>query len=103
MVEKIKVIAGQIEDELNDAEKYAVCSAKYADGDHELASMYADLSRQELSHADKLHAQAERMIRQEKDSGREAPAHMQAIWEWEHEKMISHKARILALLNMVNG
>lgn len=102
-MKKIKMLAEQIEEELNDAEKYAACAAKFADDDRELSSMYADLSRQELTHADKLHAAAVRYIRQAKDSGANVPESMQIVWDWEHEKMVSHRARILALLDTVNG
>nr|DAH39995.1 MAG TPA: NEUTROPHIL-ACTIVATING PROTEIN A, four-helix bundle, METAL TRANSPORT [Caudoviricetes sp.] len=102
-MKKIKMLAEQIEEELNDAEKYATCAAKFADDDRELSAMYADLSRQELTHADKLHAAAVRYIRQAKDGGANVPESMQIVWDWEHEKMVSHRARILALLDMVNG
>lgn len=102
-MKEIKMIAENISEELEDAEKYAKCAAKYMDSDRELMSMFADLSRQELSHADKLHAQAVRLIHDQKSKGVEAPQAMMIVWEWEHEKMIRDKAKILAMLDMLKG
>lgn len=101
-MKEIKSLAHDITEELEDAEHYAKCAAEHAD-DRELSSVYADLSRQELGHADRLHDQAVTLIREKKNSGDTVPTAMQIVWDWEHEKMMRAKAKVLTLLDMVNG
>lgn len=31
------------------------------------------------------------------------PTAMQIVWDWEHEKMMRAKAKVLTLLDMLNG
>jgi hypothetical protein len=59
---EIKHLAEGIREELDDAEKYAREAVKHAGEDPEDASTYADLSRQELGHANRLHEMAVRHI-----------------------------------------
>lgn len=47
-----------------------------------------------------LHAQAVRLINEQRASGVVAPASMQAVWDWEHELMVDKTAKIRALLDM---
>ena len=54
---EIRHLAEEIREELGDAEKYAREAVKHAE-DPETASTYADLSRQELGHANRLHEMA---------------------------------------------
>lgn len=65
--------------------------------DKHLADMYAELARQELDHAGMEHEQAVRLI---KEYGKEPPAAMQAIWDWEHEQMIEEESEIRVMLEM---
>lgn len=51
-----------------------------------------------MNHADMLHGHAVRLIKAEKEKGIEAPASMQAVWDWQHEKMVDHIAKIKSLL-----
>ena len=92
----IAKLADMIREELNDAEEYAKCAVLNKETDERLADMFYSLSKQELEHANLEHEQAVRLI---KDSDQEAPAAMLAVWEWEHEHMVDHIARIKALLN----
>ena len=95
----IKIIVEQIEEELEDAEKYAKSALYYKHLDSDMSRMYAELSRQELNHSDILHTQAVRMIKLQKEKGIEAPASMQAVWDWQHERMVEHVGKIKALLS----
>ena len=97
-MKKIKHIAEQIEEELHSAEDYAKCAMRLPDSDQELATVYKQLAETELGHVGKLHAQVVRIIKAYKATGNETPAAMQAVWDWEHEKMIDHEARIKAML-----
>lgn len=97
----MKTIAEIVEDireELDSAEHYAKKAAKYKGIDDRLSSMYATMASQELSHVDTLHTQAVRLIQDQKDSGKEIPDGMQAVWDWEHSHMMDRVARIKVLL-----
>ena len=97
----IKEIVEDIREELDGAKHYAEKAVKMWDTDRDAATAYADMARQELSHADRLHGLAVKAINAERAKGVEPPAAMQAVWEWEHEKMIDATARIRHLLDMV--
>ncbi len=96
-MEVIKLLVTHIDEEVNDAETYAKLAAKYKDSDKELSATFSALSEQELSHSDMLHKQAVRII---SAYGKEAPASMQAIWDWEHEKIVDRTARVRTMLTL---
>lgn len=102
-MKEIKELVEHIHEETEDAEKYAKLAAKYKDTDKELSDTYAYLAEEELGHMNKLHAHAVRLIRRAKDSGVEVPTAMQAIWDWEHEKNMSHVAKVKMLLSTVKS
>jgi hypothetical protein len=95
----IKYLSEQIMEELEDAEKYAKAALYNKHTDTELSRMYAELSRQELNHSDMLHTQAVRLIKAEREKGVEPPAAMLAVWDWQHDKMIDHTAKVKHLLS----
>lgn len=97
----IKEIVEDIRDELDGAKHYAEKAVKMRDTDMTAATTYAEMSRQELTHVDKLHNMAVKLINEQRASGVTPPASMQAVWDWEHEKMIDYVARVKALLDMV--
>ena len=100
-MKEIKYIAERICEELEDAEGYAKHALKYKDTDREMSQALAELARQELSHSETLHHQAVRLIREQRDSGVTPPAAMQAVWDWEHERMIEKTAHIKHLIDML--
>lgn len=100
-MKKIKCLVENIGEEVEDAEKYAKEAMRMKTEDLELSKVYAELARQELGHADTLHNQAVRIIKAHKATGAETPASMQAIWEWEHEKIMDKTARIKLMLEML--
>lgn len=93
-------IVEDIREELEGAEHYAKKATQYKDQDRRLSGMYADLASQELSHVDALHTQAVRLIQDQRATGAEVPAGMQAVWDWEHGKMMEHVSRVKVLLDM---
>lgn len=102
-MEIIKCLAEYIEEELHDAEKYAKAALHQKGTDRDLCQTFEDLARQELSHSDKLHAQAVRLINAKKAAGVTAPASMEIIYNWEHGKMIDKTAHVHRLLDMLKG
>ena len=99
-MKKIAMIVKDIREELEGAEHYAKFATQYKDEDKMLADAYYAMANQEISHVDMLHAQVVRVIKEYRDSGNTPPEAMMAVWEWEHESMVSHMAKIKALLDM---
>ena len=84
--------------EMNDAETYAKLALRYKDDDRNLSQTFEKLAEQELDHADMLHAQASRLIKERKENGETPPVAMSAVWSWEHENMMDCVARVKVLL-----
>lgn len=97
----IKVLAQKIAEEMHDAEEYAKLAFVWRSESPEVSDVFLTLSKQEVTHVNMLHSQAERKITAYKDEGNEVPPPMQALWDWEHEKMIDGMARIRAMQEMV--
>lgn len=98
-MKEIKWLAEQIEEELEDAEKYALKAQHYKDLDPEMSRTCAELSRQELKHSEMLHENVVRLIKKHRETKGEPPEVMMAIWEYEHEKMMKRTAHVKMLLN----
>lgn len=101
--DEIKELVEAMREELCDAEHYAKQAALYKGKDSRLADMYANLAKQELEHCNMEHMQVTRLITEYRESGHQPPEAMQAIWDWEHEQMVDHKAEIMAMLEMYKG
>lgn len=100
----IKEIVENLKDELGSAEHYAKLATRYKDEDKALAENYAKMAEAELGHVNALHAQAVRVIKDWRTySGKEPPAAMQAVFDYEHDNMIEKVARIKTLLSMYRG
>ena len=96
-MEKIKKMAKQIHSELEDAEKYAECALKYKGTDDGLATLYFRLSGDEMGHMELLYSEVVEEIKEYKKDHGEAPAAMQAVWDYEHAKMMEEAAEVKAL------
>lgn len=96
----IKDLAEDIREEMEGAMHYAKRAMEYKDKDKERADKYAEMSRQEMMHAEALHNMAVKAIKKYTDEGGTAPAAMLAVWEWEHEKMIDGMGKAKAMLDM---
>lgn len=97
-MKEIKMLAGHIREEMDDAETYAKLALRYKDDDRSLSQTFEKLAEQELDHADMLHAQASRLIKERKENGETPPVAMSAVWSWEHENMMDCVARVKVLL-----
>lgn len=97
----IKKLAGQIDDEIGDAMKYARCAANYKDSEPDLSRLYADLSEQELKHMSRLHDAVVGIINRIQAEGTEIPAGMMEMYEFLHERAIEHAAEVRMILQQV--
>ena len=86
-MKKIEQIADYIDEEINDAMKYARCAIQN-DDDAELAKTYRTLSNEELGHAMRLHDEVVRLIKKYRDEHGEPPQKMLDRYEYIHEKQI---------------
>lgn len=93
----IKKIAAMIEEELEGAEEYAECAAKWKDENPALAKVFYDISTDELRHVGLLHTEVVKIIEEHRRTHGEPPAAMMAVWEYLHEKHIkkSNEVRML--------
>ena len=64
---------------------------------------YAEMSNQELGHADRLHDMAVNEIKLAEQQGREAPDGMRKVWDWEHGRIVDKTAAVRNLLMMLNA
>lgn len=94
----IQKLADMIDEELEDAMKYAYCYMAHKDDDVELAKTFSQLSYEELTHADRLHTQVVRLIKIYRDENGDPPPAMQARYDYLHERQIEKANRIRVLL-----
>jgi len=96
-MQKIKEISANIEEELDDSEKYIKYAIMYEHNDKTLSDLYYRLSLQERSHADLLHEEGVRLIEDYKAAGNNIPVAMQAVYDHLHEKHLDKATKIKML------
>lgn len=99
-MKEIKKLFEKITEEIEGAEEYAKDALRYKDIDMDRANMYYEMSKQELTHVDRLHDMVKKVIRQYKEGGGEIPKGMEAIYDWQHDSMISWVAKVRNLQDM---
>lgn len=92
-MKEIKKISEQIDEELQDAEKYLKCAEKYKAGNPVLAEVYYNLSLEEMKHVTMLHEAGVRLIN-EYSATNPIPEGMQAIYDYLHERHIKWASKI---------
>ena len=93
IMEIIKKIASNIDEELGDAQKYIDCAYKEKDKYPTLADLYFKLSIEEMKHVDMLHDEVVRIISEYKKTN-EVPIAMQAIYDYIHEREMEWASKI---------
>ena len=94
----ILTLVEEIEEELEGAECYVSLALCYQQKDRMLADTYLAISKEELEHANRLHDQITRLINEAKSSEQAIPAGMMEIYEWQHDKMLSRKAKVKVMI-----
>ena len=99
----IENLTEMVEEELEDAEKYAKCALKYKDTDSALAKTFYDLSTDEMRHMNLLHDEVARIITQYRKDNGEPPASMLAVYDYLHGKQIEHAKEVKDYQAMYRG
>lgn len=96
----LKGLVESIREELADVKKYADAAMRTKMDDAGLAAVYAELSMEEMKHAERLHKAAVEMIAKATAAGKQAPAVMREVWDFEHGMMIEEMAHAKRMLEM---
>lgn len=96
----IEKLSAMVDEEIEDATKYAKCAVKYKDERPALAKTFYDLSGEEMRHMTMLHAEVEAVIQKYRQEHGEPPAEMKAIYDYLHEKQIKKAAEVKRLQEM---
>ena len=94
-MEIIKQLVENIDDELQDAEKYATLACQMKESMPVLADLYYKLSNDEMSHMTLLHNQVKNIINEFK-SKNEVPPGMQVLYDYLHKRQIEWASKVKA-------
>ena len=84
----IKTISEKIKEELKDAETYIDLATQWKKDQPEAADLFAELSKEEMGHVEKLHGEVAELIKKYRTEKGEPPAGMLAIYEYMHDQQI---------------
>ena len=99
----IEKLSEYIDEEINDAMKYAKCANMYKDENPTLADMFIRLSEEEIKHMMILHNQVVAIIEDYKRKNGEPPEAMKAVYEILHKRHIDKAAEAKAAIALYKG
>lgn len=99
----IEKLSEYIDEEINDAMKYAKCANVYKDENPALAEMFIRLAEEEMKHMMTLHNQVVVTIEDYKRKNGEAPETMKTVYDILHRRHIDKAAEAKAVISMYKG
>lgn len=96
----IQQMSEMMEEEIEDAEKYARCALKHMEERPKLADLFYNLSREELEHMQRLHNMVTEIIAEYRRDHGEPPEAMMAVYNYLHEKQIDQVKEVKTLQEM---
>lgn len=99
----IEELSDYIEDEIEDAGKYAKIANEYKETRPALAELYFKLSNEELGHMSQLHMQVTAAIEAYKKEHGAPPEHMMKLYEILHRKHMENAATVKGMLSLYKG
>ena len=96
----IRDVAEMIDEEIEDAKKYAEKAIMTKTEKPMLSRTMAAIAEEELGHMSRLHAQVTEIIAEYKKEKGDPPEAMRAVYEYLHEKQVRKTAEVKRLLAM---
>ena len=90
----IKCLSQQIEDEMEDADKYIDLAMKWKSDEPDTADLFYALSLEEMGHMEKLHNEVVELINTYRNEHGEPPKEMMILYEYLHEMHIKTATQI---------
>lgn len=90
----IRELSDMIDEELDGACTYAKQALELRETRPELADVMYGISQDEMRHMALLHGEAERVIREYRQTSGEPPAEMMAVYEFLHKKQTEKAGKV---------
>ena len=99
----IQELCDYIEEEICDAEKYAIRAIECKESNNPKADTFFRLASDEVGHANSLHSLVVSEIESYRKEHGEPPEAMQMLYSILHKKHIAHMATVKGLLSLYRG
>ena len=96
----IQELSEMIEEEIEDAGKYAKCALANKDKNQSLADTFYKLANEEIGHANALHSQVVSIIDAYKKEKGNPPESMLMLYDIMHKKHIANMASVKGMLSL---
>lgn len=102
-MEIIQNLSEMIEEEIEDATKYAKCAIAHKEDNPALAEAFIKLANEELGHMQILHSQVVTIIEKYRKENGEPPESMLTMYNIEHNKHMYAAAMAKGLISLYKG